>query len=424
MPVEVILPRVDMDMERGKLTQWFAAEGDSVAKGQPLFEIETDKAAMEVDAPAGGVLRRVSAKPGETLPVGAVIGWIFAEGEAVDKPAPRPVAVPLPPADARGVRATPKARRLAREAGVELTALQGSGPLGRVQARDVEARPLASPSQGRADLLHPPLRGRAGEGGPAPDLNREWLVRGPRAPLVLIHGFGADLNVWRRWLNHIAPGRGALALDLPGHGRSPLAEPDIDVFAAAIAQTLRQEGVGFAHLVAHSLGAAAAAALAACDPDLVGSLTLIAPAGLGPDINGAFISGFLAARSPASLRPWLAELAEDPAMIGDALAETTLRQRRDLGVGEAQAKVAAALFPDGTQVYSARAALAAYPGPVKAIFGREDRILPVRHARALPGSAAVHILPGVGHMPHLEARSLVAQLSGDNAAAGDERRST
>ena len=430
MPVEVILPRVDMDMERGKLTQWFAAEGESVAKGQPLFEIETDKAAMEVDAPAGGVLRRVSAKPGETLPVGAIIGWIYAEGEIAGeaaKLAPRPLAVPLLAGDGRGLRATPKARRLAREAGVDLTALTGSGPLGRVQARDVSAGELPPPSRGRAGeggVTPTPNLPRQGGGSPSPNLNREWLVRGPRAPLVLIHGFGADLNVWRRWLNHIPPGRGALALDLPGHGRSPLAEPDIDAFAAAIAETLRQEGVGFAHIVAHSLGAAAAAALAAREPDLVGSLTLIAPAGLGPDINGAFVAGFLAARSPASLRPWLAELAEDPAVLGDALAETTMRQRRDLGVGEAQAKVAAALLPDGTQVYSARAALAAYPGPVKAIFGREDRILPARHARALPGSAAVHILPGVGHMPHLEARSLVARLARDNSAAGDERRAT
>ena len=102
-----------------------------------------------------------------------------------------------------------------------------------------------------------------------------------------------------------------------------------------------------------------------------------------------------------------------------------MRQRQDLGVGESQARIAASLLPDGAQVYSARAALAAYPGPVKAIFGREDRIVPVHHARALPGAVAVHILPNVGHMPHLEARDLVARLARDNAAAGDERaRST
>ena len=82
MPVEVILPRVDMDMTEAKFTRWFAVEGESVVKGRPLFEIETDKSAMEVDSPADGVLRRVSAKAGETLPIGAAIGWIYAPGEA------------------------------------------------------------------------------------------------------------------------------------------------------------------------------------------------------------------------------------------------------------------------------------------------------------------------------------------------------
>jgi len=402
MPTEVILPRVDMDMTQAKFTRWFVAEGDSVAKGRPLFEIETDKSAMEVDAPASGVLRHLRAQAGQTLPVGMAIGWIYGEGEI------EPVA---PPSERGGVRATPKARRLAREAGVELATLQGSGPLGRVQARDVPS------------ALPPPLAGGRAGSSHGVSLHREWLARGLRNPLVLIHGFGADLNVWRRWLNHLPPGRGALALDLPGHGRSPLVEPlEIEAFAAAIAETLRQEGVGLAHVVAHSLGAAAAAALGRQAPELVGSLTLIAPAGLGPDINGGFVAGFLAARSPASLRPWLAELAQDPTVLGDALAETTMRQRRDLGVGEAQGRIAAALLPDGAQVYSARAALAGYPGPVKAIFGREDRIVPVRHARALPGGVAVHVLPDVGHMPHLEARDLVTRLARDNAAAGDERQ--
>jgi pimeloyl-ACP methyl ester carboxylesterase len=254
-------------------------------------------------------------------------------------------------------------------------------------------------------------------------LHREWLTRGDGPPLVLIHGFGADLNGWRRWLPYLPPGRGALAIDLPGHGRSPLVEPiDIENFARALGATLAAEGVGFAHLVTHSLGAPIATTLAELEPERVGSLTLIAPAGLGPDINGAFVDGFLGARSAASLTPWIAELVVDPAALGTALAETTLRQRRDLGVGETQARVAAALLPDGAQVNSIRAALASFAGPVKVIFGLQDRIIPARHARGLPGAVATHLLPNIGHMPHLEARELVARLARENAAAGDDQR--
>lgn len=81
MAVEVVLPRVDMDMTTGKFTQWFVAEGARVEKGQPLFEIETDKAAMEIEATASGVLRGVAAKPGDQLPVGTVVGVIVAPDE-------------------------------------------------------------------------------------------------------------------------------------------------------------------------------------------------------------------------------------------------------------------------------------------------------------------------------------------------------
>jgi pyruvate/2-oxoglutarate dehydrogenase complex dihydrolipoamide acyltransferase (E2) component len=81
VPIEVILPKVDMDMATGKIARWFVAEGDMVAKGAPLFEIETDKAAMDVEAPASGILRGVSGGQGIDIPVGEVVAWIFGEGE-------------------------------------------------------------------------------------------------------------------------------------------------------------------------------------------------------------------------------------------------------------------------------------------------------------------------------------------------------
>lgn len=81
MAVEVILPKVDMDMETGQISRWYAKDGDTVAKGQLLFEIETDKAAMEVDAPASGILADISAAEGTVVPVGQAVAWIYAEGE-------------------------------------------------------------------------------------------------------------------------------------------------------------------------------------------------------------------------------------------------------------------------------------------------------------------------------------------------------
>jgi pyruvate dehydrogenase E2 component (dihydrolipoamide acetyltransferase) len=166
MAVEVILPRVDMDMATGKISKWHHKDGDKVAKGAALFEIETDKAAMEIDAPADGILRNIIVTEGSSAPVGSAVAWIYAEGEAVTAPAPaaKPVAASAARAEAPSVappaasspvangeapRATPLARRLARQAGLSIAAIAGSGPRGRITAADVR-------SAGEAKSLPPP----------------------------------------------------------------------------------------------------------------------------------------------------------------------------------------------------------------------------------------------------------------------------
>jgi len=162
MPVEVILPKVDMDMATGKIAKWHVKEGDAVRKGALLFEIETDKAAMEIDAPADGIIGNITAAEGAVVPVGQTVALIYQDGETAEKPivaesippvrpitpAPRPDAVTtavLPAASASGhFPATPLARRLAKQGGISLENIAGSGPRGRIAAIDVQtvlARP-------------------------------------------------------------------------------------------------------------------------------------------------------------------------------------------------------------------------------------------------------------------------------------------
>lgn len=165
MPIEVILPRVDMDMATGKISKWYVKEGATVAKGAPIFEIETDKAAMEVESPGAGVIRNITASEGIDIPVGTPVAFIYAEGEAVvqmQAPAPMKPAASAPvvqdiqaalvietkPAPQSGLpRATPLARRLARERGLQLPQVPGSGPRGRIQAEDVKNFRAAPPPQ-------------------------------------------------------------------------------------------------------------------------------------------------------------------------------------------------------------------------------------------------------------------------------------
>ena len=157
MAFSVVMPALEMAQETGKLIAWRKKEGDRVTKGEPLLEIETDKAVMEVEAPADGILAGITGSVGADIPVGQTIAWIVAPGEAppAEKasaisaaPAARakteshaaPVAAgALEPAAATGGRVSPKARRLAKELGVDIASLRGSGPGGEILASDVQA---------------------------------------------------------------------------------------------------------------------------------------------------------------------------------------------------------------------------------------------------------------------------------------------
>lgn len=163
MAFEIILPKVDMVMETGTFVEWLKQEGEAVQKGDPLFVIQTDKAAIEIESPESGILSGLLAKADDVIPVTQVIGYLLQPGETLSpRPAetgsPRPL-VPAavsgqakpsagsgaaPDASAgEGVRATPLARGLARELQLDLSQVSGSGPRGRIYRADVE-RYLAS----------------------------------------------------------------------------------------------------------------------------------------------------------------------------------------------------------------------------------------------------------------------------------------
>jgi len=155
MPTPVYMEALSPTMEEGRLVKWHKREGDAVKSGETLAEVETDKAVMELVARADGVLGRIAAREGETVPVGTEIAVIAAPGDTLPPPATSRSemrdagsakaavkdahpASPTP-ADATRVKASPLARRMAKEAGVDLKLVPGSGPGGRVVKKDVES---------------------------------------------------------------------------------------------------------------------------------------------------------------------------------------------------------------------------------------------------------------------------------------------
>ncbi len=183
MPTTVIMPALELAQETGKVIKWLKNPGDAVTKGEPIVEIETDKVTVEIEAPAAGVLRDVTAQPGDVVPVGKTIALIFAAGEAGGAASPAPAAAPAramatpspaapvgqSPAAASGVRASPLARKLAEQHGVDLASIKT--PSGRVEKADVMAyvesqKPSAgNGTAGRIAAASPKARRLAAERG-------------------------------------------------------------------------------------------------------------------------------------------------------------------------------------------------------------------------------------------------------------------
>jgi pyruvate dehydrogenase E2 component (dihydrolipoamide acetyltransferase) len=167
-------------------------------------------------------------------------------------------------------------------------------------------------------------------------------------------------------------------------------------------------GLRAAHLVGHSMGAAVALSIAGAAPERVRSLTLVCPAGLGAEINIDYLRGFAAANSRNQLKPLLAQLFADQALVTRQLVDDVLKYKRLEGVTEALERTIAAQFEGGRQRALLRDAVGVIPTQV--IWGAGDRIIPPQQADGLPAGVPVHRLAGAGHMAHMEAATEVNRL--------------
>jgi pyruvate dehydrogenase E2 component (dihydrolipoamide acetyltransferase) len=352
------MPKWGLSMTEGRVDVWLKQPGERVEKGEEVLDVETDKISSSVEAPFSGVLRRVLALTDETLPVGALLA-VVVEGEATEDEI-----------DAVIERFQAGFVSSAAEA-------EASGP----SAQKVEV--------GGRLLRYLDL----GEGG---------------TPLVLVHGFGGDLNNWL--FNHpaLAVDRRVIALDLPGHGESGkhLQTGEADELSGAVLALLDHLNLSRVHLAGHSMGGLVALSIARQAPERVASLVLIASAALGVDINGDYLQGFTEANNRNALKPQLVQLFSDPALVTRQMLEDMLKFKRLEGVDQALRQLNAKLFDGGRQRLDLRNVVGQQPSLV--IWGSDDAIIPASHAQGL--EAQVEILPGQGHMVQLEAAERVNQL--------------
>ena len=363
----VTMPHWGMTMTEGKVARWLVSEGALVSPGMDVAEIETTKITNVLEATGEGVLRRIVVTAGGSAGVGAVIA-VIAAPEASDA-----------------------------EIEVFLAAHAGSGD---DEGAEAAGGPTAQTLTAGAHKLNVLSLGTDASGA------------GASTPIIFIHGFAGDLNSWMFNQPAIAETRPAYALDLPGHGQSSptYGKGSARALADSVLALMDTLGIAKAHLAGHSMGGAIALLLAVGHPARVASVTAVAPGGLGPELNHAFIDGFIAADRRPAMAAALGLLFARPESVSRTMVDEALRDKRQDGATEALNTIAAANFTASGQKSGLRDLLTAIKSPIQIIWGRQDRIVPVTQAEGLPPSIAVTVLEGAGHMPHMEKAAEVNRL--------------
>ena len=357
------MPKWGLSMTEGTVVQWLVEEGAELDNGAEVVEVESEKINNAVEAPASGVLRRRVAKEGDVLPVGGLLG-VIADTSVTDE---------------------------------------------EIDAYVEEFQATFVPEEEEA-------------GGPEPETveiggrSIQYLKvgEGEGTPLLLLHGFGGDINIWVFNQEALAEGgRTVYALDLPGHGGSTkdVGEGDLASLVRVVAGFMDEMGLEKAHLFGHSMGGGVAASFAIQHPERVQSLSLIASAGLGEEINGEYIEGFIATNRRKEMTSVLGLLFANPDLVNRQLVNDVIRFKRLDGVDEALRKLADNLFPAGKQADVPD--LSGVEVPMLVVWGREDKILPVSHSENVPGHARVEVLDETGHMPQMEASGQTNRLIGE-----------
>lgn len=352
----ITMPKFGLAMTEGKIAGWNIAPGGHVDAGQEIADIETTKITNGYESPASGTLRRQIAEEGDTLPVGALLG-VLAEPVVSDADIDAFIA--------------------------KFQADFSSGNTATAQADHAEPVMVSV-----GDLT----------------LRVQDAGQGENTPILFIHGFGGDLGNWMLNQNVLSANRRTVAFDLPGHGGSSknVGDGKPATLAATAAALLDTLDISKAHIVAHSLGGAIALELARSFAQKIASLTLIAPAGLGQDINMDFIEGFITADRRKTLEPVLDYLVHDKTLISRKMIEDIIRFKRLDGAVQGLQTIATACFPNGRQADDLRSVLSSFAGPAQIIWGADDEILSPDSAKNLPESITVLLLAQTGHMPQLE----------------------
>ena len=359
----IVMPKWGLSMSEGRVGDWIADVGEQVNVGDDILDVETDKIASSVEATQAGVLRRKVGQFDQVIPVGGLLG-VLADPDISD-------------GDIDAFIEDFQANFVPEEADQE----------------DDAQSAYATITIGTTRLRY--LQQGNGEQN-----------------ILLIHGFGGDIDNWLFNINDLSAKATVYALDLPGHGQSSkdVSDGSLGALAGQVVDFMNEVDCSLAHLVGHSLGGAVAQQIAIDHAQHVKSLSLIASAGIGDEINQTYIDGFIQSNSRRQLKPFVQSLFADMELVNRQMIDDILKYKRLDNANQALQVIADANFVEGKQQSLPLYQLMEAGFPLQIIWGREDKIIPVSHASTCEQKCPVKIIADAGHMVHMEASSEVNNL--------------
>ncbi|TIO55103.1 MAG: alpha/beta fold hydrolase [Mesorhizobium sp.] len=230
--------------------------------------------------------------------------------------------------------------------------------------------------------------------------------------IVFLHGFGSCHSIWRDVIAVLTPRARTLAYDLPGHGNSLECQMagGARQAARAILTDLADRRLDKVHLVGHSMGGAIATLMALAEPERVASLTLLAPGGFGPEINGPLLRRYAAAADRTEISACLAAMSGSGSLPPGHVVEALFRMRERPGQLQILVDTAAMMTKDDRQGVIPGERLETLGMPVMVVWGTDDPVLPVDQAEGLPAHFRLHHVLKAGHMLVEEAPDLIAEV--------------
>jgi pyruvate dehydrogenase E2 component (dihydrolipoamide acetyltransferase) len=367
---EITMPKWGLSMKEGKLLEWSVNEGDEISKGDEIADVETEKIASAVEAPASGKLRKIVTENDTVYPVGALLGVIADDSvsdDEVNAYVEKFLAEFVPPED------------------------DDEEEVSASEFIDINGLNIRYVSKGEGDDT-----------------------------ILLIHGFGGDLDNWL--FNHddlvARTGKKVIALDLPGHGQSSKSVGDgsQDFLADTVIAFMKAVGVDKAHLVGHSMGGAVALNIASKQADMVNSLSLICSAGLGKEINLEYLDGFIGSDSRKQIKPFLQQLFADVDLVTRQLINNMLQYKRLDGVTAALQQIKDGFIEGASQKKQFNDVLGSV-SKASVIWGAKDQIIPASHKDNISGgNVEVLSVADAGHMVQMEAAKEVNEAIANTVA--------